>query len=158
MRLINSLYAGSKNIETKVRGLEFCDGTSVLNQARAAGEMDVTAYHIFWAMLCMSGLVSMTYWAMFSPQSDCTVTRWLVAIILSLVISVRGMRRNSLDFSGGMSSMVIGLLLTITNAAFFSSMIAFYLSSSALTKWKSAEKKKVEADFKEGKIALNLVC
>ena len=120
--------------------------------------MNVTAYHIFWATLCMSGLVSLTYWAMFSPQSDCTVTRWLVAIILSLVISVRGMKRNSLDFSGGMLSMVMGLLLTITNAAFFSSMIAFYLSSSALTKWKSAEKKKVEADFKEGKIALKLVC
>ena len=116
--------------------------------------MDVTAYHVFWATLCMSGIGSLTYWAMLSPQSDCTVIRWLVAITLSLVISVRGMRRNSLDFSGGMLSIVIGLLLTITNAAFFSSMIAFYLSSSALTKWKSAEKKKIEEDFKEGMIAL----
>ena len=112
--------------------------------------MDNTAYYVFWATLCMSGLASLSYWAMFSPQSDCSLTRWLVAIGLSLVITVRGMKRNSLDFSGGMLSMVIGLLLTITNAAFFLSMIAFYLSSSALTKWKSAEKKKVEEDFKEG--------
>lgn len=113
--------------------------------------MDIKAYHIFWATLCASGLISLSYWAMLSPQSDCSVTRWLVAVGLSLVISGRGMKRNSLDFSGGMLSMVMGLLLTVTNVAFFSSMIAFYLTSSALTKWKSAEKKKVEVDFKEGK-------
>jgi len=60
------------------------------------------------------------------------------------------MRHNSLDFSGGMLSIVIGFLLTITNAAFFLSMITFYMSSSKLTKWKSDEKRKIEVDFKEG--------
>ena len=114
--------------------------------------MDSKIYYVFWAALSVSGIVSLSCWAMLSPQSDCSVTRWLVAITLSLLVSVRGMIRNSLDFSGGMLSMVMGLLLTITNAAFFLSMIAFYLSSSALTKWKSAEKKKVEADFKEGQL------
>ena len=112
--------------------------------------MENTAYYVFWTTLCLSGLASLSYWALFSPLSDCSLTRWLVAIGLSLVIIVRGMKRNSLDFSGGMLSMVIGSLLAITNAAFFLSLIVFYLSSSALTKWKSAEKKKVEDDFKEG--------
>ena len=112
--------------------------------------MDKIAYYVFWTTLCASGLASLSYWALFSPQSDCSLTRWLVAIGISLVITVRGMKRNSLDFSGGTLSMVMGLLLTITNGAFIVSMIAFYLSSSALTKWKSAEKKKFEEDFKEG--------
>ena len=121
--------------------------------------MDVKAYHMFWAALCVFGFVSLSYWALFSPQSDCSLTRWLVASTVSLVISFRGMRRNSLDFSGGMLSIVIGLLLTITNAAFFLSMIGFYLSSSSLTKWKSAEKKrlkqilkKVSSSFRRGRL------
>lgn len=119
--------------------------------------MEVKAYHVFWATLCVSGLSSLSYWAMFSPQSDCSVARWLIAIVGTLVITLRGMKRNSLDFSGGMLSLVIGLLLSLANAAYVTSMIAFYLSSSALTKWKSIEKKKVEEDFKEGKLTLKLV-
>jgi len=74
----------------------------------------------------------------------------LIAAGLSVLITVRGMRRNSLDFSGGMLSIAMGFLLTIASAAFCVSVIVFYLSSSRLTKWKSEEKRKIEADFKEG--------
>ena len=118
-----------------------------------AGGMDSKAYYVFWAALCMCGLVSLSYWAMFSPRSDCSMTRWMVAIVLSSLITIRGMKRNSLDFSGGMLSAVIGLLVSITSAAFVVSMIAFFMSSSTLTKWQSQKKKEVEVDFKEGQYA-----
>lgn len=81
------------------------------------------------------------------------MTRWMVAIVLSSLITIRGMKRNSLDFSGGMLSAVIGLLVSITSAAFVVSMIAFFMSSSTLTKWQSQKKKEVEVDFKEGQYA-----
>jgi len=73
-----------------------------------------------------------------------------MAFVLSILITVRGMKRKSLDFSGGMLSIAIGFMLTIANGAFCISTIAFYLSSSRLTKWKAEEKRKIEADFKEG--------
>ena len=108
------------------------------------------ASNVFWAAVCVCGVASLSYWAMFSPRSECSVTRWLIAAVLPILIAVRGMRRNSLDFSGGMLSIAMGFLLTIANAAFCVALIVFYVSSSRLTKWKSEEKRKIEEDFKEG--------
>jgi len=109
------------------------------------------ANNVFWAALCLFGITSLSYWTIFSPRSECSVTRWLIAAFLPILIAVRGMRRNSLDFSGGMLSIAMGFLLTIANAAYCVSIIVFYLSSSRLTKWKSEEKRKIEVDFKEGR-------
>lgn len=44
----------------------------------------------------------------------------------------------------------MGFVLTMANLSFFSSLLAFFVTSSKLTRWGAAQKKKMDADFKEG--------
>lgn len=51
-----------------------------------------------------------------------------------------------------LSGLVVGFILTIANFSFFTSLLMFFLSSSKLTKWKGEAKKRLDSEYKEGKM------
>lgn len=48
-------------------------------------------------------------------------------------------------------ALLVGFVLTMANYSFFSSLLAFFITSSRLTRWGGVQKKKIDADYKEGK-------
>lgn len=77
--------------------------------------------------------------------------RLLVSVSLSLLISWLGMHRRSLSHSGGIAAILVGVVLTAASGCFCLALLAFFFTSSKLTKWRASEKKKLEHDYKEGK-------
>lgn len=72
------------------------------------------------------------------------------AIIVSLILAKRGYDKNSLNVSGALLAIVVGIILSLASYAFFGCLFTFFVTSSMLTKWKSQRKVKVEENFKEG--------
>lgn len=48
------------------------------------------------------------------------------------------------------AALLVGFVLTMANYSFFSSLLAFFITSSKLTRWGAAQKKKIDAEYKEG--------
>lgn len=48
------------------------------------------------------------------------------------------------------SALLVGFVLTMANYSFFSTLLAFFITSSRLTRWGGAQKKKIDAEYKEG--------
>lgn len=48
------------------------------------------------------------------------------------------------------SALLVGFVLTMANYSFFSALLAFFITSSKLTRWGGAQKKKIDAEYKEG--------
>ena len=80
-----------------------------------------------------------------------SVARCVLSLGLALLVSWRGVRRKSLSLSGGVAAVVVGAVLTAASGCFSLALLTFFFTSSRLTKWRSAEKKKLEYDHKEGK-------
>ncbi|KAG6388447.1 hypothetical protein SASPL_149873 [Salvia splendens] len=78
------------------------------------------------------------------------LVRLLVAAVLSAAISIRSYRKKSLDLSGALSGFVVMTIHFAVNYRFGALLLAFFVSSSLLTKVGEDKKKKVDADFKEG--------
>lgn len=51
---------------------------------------------------------------------------------------------------GRFPALLVGFVLTMANYSFFSSLLAFFISSSRLTRWGGAQKKKIDPDYREG--------
>ena len=60
-----------------------------------------------------------------------------------------------MNLSGGVAAIVVGAVLTAANGCFCLALLAFFFTSSKLTKWKGSEKRKLEHDFKEGNLYLS---
>ena len=61
-----------------------------------------------------------------------------------------GVRRKSLDISGGVAAILVGFVLTVGSGCFCVSLLVFFLTSSRLTRWREREKEKWEEEHKEG--------
>lgn len=48
------------------------------------------------------------------------------------------------------SALLVGFILTMANMSFFSALLAFFITSSKLTRWKEEVKKQLDSDYKEG--------
>lgn len=83
-------------------------------------------------------------------QAMSLAIRCTVSLFLPVLVSWYGVRRRSLSVSGGIVAAVVGAILTAASGCFCLALLAFFLTSSRLTKWKSAEKKRLEYDHKEG--------
>lgn len=97
----------------------------------------------FWVL----SLSISTYYGTLQPVSP---WRWLFSILVPVVLTIRAVKRRSLDRSGALGALLVGFVLTMANYSFFSSLLAFFITSSKLTRWGGAEKKKIDADYKEG--------
>lgn len=97
--------------------------------------------------LWVVSLTISTYYGTLQPVSP---WRWLFSILVPLVLTVRALKRRSLNYSGALGALLVGFVLTMANYSFFSSLLAFFITSSRLTHWGGAQKRKIDADYKEG--------
>lgn len=96
--------------------------------------------------ICSLAAFSLTLWLMQTGRGDSiSPSRWLVSVVLSALVASYGVWRKSLDFAAGPVAFLVGYILTLADSSFCASMIAFFLASSRLTKWRKGEKEKFEA-------------
>ncbi|KXN74367.1 hypothetical protein CONCODRAFT_76888 [Conidiobolus coronatus NRRL 28638] len=73
------------------------------------------------------------------------------ACIITGALSYYGYKKKSLNFSGALSAIPIGLSICLNQYAFVTfTLLVFFLTSSKLTKFKSEIKKSIELDHKVG--------
>ncbi|XP_029969424.1 transmembrane protein 19 [Salarias fasciatus] len=108
-------------------------------------------------VLCATLALSLFFWVVSLVMSSLSGTlqpvspwRWLFSILVPLVLTVRALKRRSLDRSGALGALLVGFVLTMANYSFFSALLAFFITSSRLTRWGGEQKKKIDADYKEG--------
>ncbi|CAK9172272.1 unnamed protein product [Ilex paraguariensis] len=73
-----------------------------------------------------------------------------VAVLISSAIAIRGYRRKSLNLSGAFLGFIVMTIHIAVNYRFGAMLLAFFFTSSKLTKVGEEKKRKVDADFKEG--------
>ncbi|XP_061523127.1 transmembrane protein 19 isoform X1 [Phycodurus eques] len=108
-------------------------------------------------LLCSTLALSLFFWTLSLTLSTYSGSlqpvspwRWLFSILVPVVLSTRALKRRSLDRSGALGAALVGFVLAMANFSFFSSLLAFFFTSSKLTRWGGAHKKKIDADYKEG--------
>ncbi|XP_014467810.1 PREDICTED: transmembrane protein 19 [Dinoponera quadriceps] len=105
---------------------------------------------LFW-------IVNVTY-STLSPESSnftegypvISPWRWLAAIVIPVLLLVWGLRKGYVAISGAISGSLLGFILTLTNFAHLMALLTFFVTGSKATKFRSAQKKKIEVNFKEG--------
>jgi len=77
------------------------------------------------------------------------ILRVAVAFIIAVKLALRGVRKKSLSSSGARAAFAVGFVSFACSYRFGLTMIAFYLSSSKLTKFKAEKKKHLEANYEK---------
>ncbi|XP_072233304.1 transmembrane protein 19 isoform X2 [Leuresthes tenuis] len=95
-------------------------------------------------------IISLTMSAISGNLQPVSPWRWLFSILVPLMLTARALKRRSLDRSGALGALLVGFVLTMANYSFFSALLTFFFTSSKLTRWGGAKKKKIDADYKEG--------
>ncbi|KAJ3695725.1 hypothetical protein LUZ60_001102 [Juncus effusus] len=78
------------------------------------------------------------------------LVRCLVGVVLSLVIAARALKRKSLDLSGAVAGFFVMAIHLIASYRYGVMLLAFFFSSSKLTKVGQQKKKTIDEHFKEG--------
>ncbi|KAJ6842579.1 protein PGR-like [Iris pallida] len=78
------------------------------------------------------------------------MVRFLMSALLSSVISIRALKRKSLDRSGAMAGFLVMLIHLSSGFRFGALLLAFFFSSSKLTRLGEERKRNIDDDFKEG--------
>ncbi|XP_034699094.1 protein PGR [Vitis riparia] len=74
----------------------------------------------------------------------------IIAILFSAAIAIRSFRRKSLDLSGAFAGFAVLTIHFGVGYRYGAMLLAFFLTSSKLTKFGEEKKRLVDADFKEG--------
>merc|ERR1712110_632899 len=78
-------------------------------------------------------------------------TRLMVAIVLPILIAVRGLKKKSLSNSGAVAGICVAFFSILCHWSFLASLLAFFLSGSKVTRYKAETKRRIEGDaYKEG--------
>ncbi|KAM9328806.1 transmembrane protein 19 isoform 2-T2 [Pholidichthys leucotaenia] len=108
-------------------------------------------------VLCATLALSLFFWILSLTMSSFTDTlqpvspwRWLFSILIPFMLTSRALKRRSLDRTGALAALLVGFVLTVANYSFFSALLAFFITSSKLTRWRGEQKKKIDAEYKEG--------
>ncbi|XP_076025560.1 transmembrane protein 19 [Genypterus blacodes] len=108
-------------------------------------------------VLCATLALSLFFWVVslaissfYGTLQPVSPWRWLFSILVPLMVTVRALKRRSLDRSGALGALLVGVVLTMANYSFFSSLLVFFFTSSKLTRWGAAKKKSIDAEYKEG--------
>ncbi|XP_031715099.1 transmembrane protein 19 [Anarrhichthys ocellatus] len=108
-------------------------------------------------LLCATLALSLSFWVIsitissyFGTLQPVSPWRWLFSILVPLMLTIRASKRGSLSCSGVMGALLVGFVLTMANYSFFSALLAFFITSSKLTRWGGAQKRKLDAEYKEG--------
>ncbi|GLT49364.1 hypothetical protein SLA2020_229310 [Shorea laevis] len=78
------------------------------------------------------------------------LTQPLIAALISSVIAIRAYRRKSLDLSGALAGFIVMTLHFAVGYRYGAMLLAFFFSSSKLTKIGEERKRQIDADYKEG--------
>ena len=78
------------------------------------------------------------------------VVRSAVFAALAAVIAARAVRRRSLDASGGAAGFAVTAIHLACGSRYGALLLAFFFTSSRVTKIGEDRKRRVEEDFKEG--------
>ncbi|MBA0661621.1 hypothetical protein Goklo_005897 [Gossypium klotzschianum] len=79
-----------------------------------------------------------------------TLTHSLIAVVISSLVAIRSYRRKSLDLSGALAGFLVMTIHFVAGYRFGAMLLAFFFTSSMLTKVGEDKKQRVDADFKEG--------
>ena len=79
-----------------------------------------------------------------------TPLRWAVSTTIPVLVVKWGHGKKSLSTSGAFLALIVGFFMSLANFSFFLCLLMFFISSSKVTKFKADEKKRFEAEFKEG--------
>ncbi|EOY30903.1 Integral membrane protein-like isoform 1 [Theobroma cacao] len=79
-----------------------------------------------------------------------TLIQPLIAMLISFLIAIRSYGRKSLDLSGALSGFIVMTIHFAVGYRFGAMLLAFFFTSSKLTKVGEEKKRRVDADFKEG--------
>ncbi|MBA0575326.1 hypothetical protein Golob_024840 [Gossypium lobatum] len=79
-----------------------------------------------------------------------TLTHSLIAVVISSLVAIRSYRRKSLDLSGALAGFLVMTIHFVAGYRFGAMLLAFFFTSSMLTKVGEDKKRRVDADFKEG--------
>ncbi|XP_064198451.1 transmembrane protein 19-like isoform X2 [Anguilla rostrata] len=162
MLLIRKRVAGVAVFDRRPTRAQVCTAEKRSLPSRMQYEEHVVMKHYFKMMtdmivLCATLAISLSFWIISMTASTYYGTlqpvspwRWLFSILVPLSLASHGLKRKSLDYSGALGGMLVGFVLTMANMSFFASLLTFFLTSSKLTKWKGAVKKKMDAEYKEG--------
>ncbi|XP_041936307.1 transmembrane protein 19 [Alosa sapidissima] len=108
-------------------------------------------------LLCFTLGLSLMFWIISIITNSYSGTgypvsawRWLFSVLLPLTLTLRAVKKRSLDYTGALGAMVVGVILTVANLSFLSALFAFFITSSKLTKWKGDIKKRLDSEYKEG--------
>ncbi|XP_061571192.1 transmembrane protein 19 [Cololabis saira] len=108
-------------------------------------------------VLCATLALSLFFWVVSLTMSivsgnlqPVSPWRWLFSILVPLMVTSRALERRSLDRLGALTALLVGFVLTMANYSFFSALLAFFITSSKLTRWGGEKKKKIDAEYKEG--------
>ncbi|KAM8909414.1 transmembrane protein 19 isoform 1-T2 [Spinachia spinachia] len=108
-------------------------------------------------VLCATLAVSLSFWMIsitissyYGTLQPVSPWRWLFSILVPLMLTVRGLKRQSLSVSGALGALLVGFVLTMANYSFFSALLAFFITSTKLTRWGGAHKRTLDAEYKEG--------
>ncbi|XWS71982.1 hypothetical protein CRYUN_Cryun02cG0001600 [Craigia yunnanensis] len=81
---------------------------------------------------------------------EITIIQPLIAVLISSLIVIRSYTRKSLDLSGALSGFIVFTIHFAVGYRFGAMLLAFFFTSSKLTKVGEEKKRQVDADFKEG--------
>ncbi|KAG8491612.1 hypothetical protein CXB51_015001 [Gossypium anomalum] len=79
-----------------------------------------------------------------------TLIHSLIAVVISSLAAIRSYRRKSLDLSGALAGFLVMTIHFVVGYRFGAMLLAFFFTSSMLTKVGEDKKRRVDADFKEG--------
>jgi len=107
-----------------------------------------------------------TAWLMLVPlklyfEKDILVSpyRLTIAILIPFLIGVRAVKKKSLDFVGTIVAFAVGFILTMSNYGFITMLLAFYLTSTKLTRFRADIKSNQDAESeKKPRSTANVIC
>ncbi|GBM58625.1 hypothetical protein AVEN_266747-1 [Araneus ventricosus] len=77
------------------------------------------------------------------------IGRCIFSVVVSLLVAGWGLKRRSLNWTGVLSGIFVGLIHTYSSYCFLACLFTFFYTSSKATHFQSERKKKIEAEYKE---------
>ncbi|KFM80875.1 Transmembrane protein 19, partial [Stegodyphus mimosarum] len=108
--------------------------------------------HLFSTVLSVTLLICLLRFSQqcyFEICENIHLERWMFSVAITLSVTGWGIRRRSLDWSGAVAAVFVGLILTFSSYCFMVCLLTFFYTSSKATHYCSEKKKKLEADYKE---------
>ena len=114
-----------------------------------------SVHKVIWLMIIVN-LLSMVYVIHtvtedYSKIAKIDNKRLVTAVLLPILIAVRGLLKKSLSNSGAIAGICVAFFAILCHWSFLASLMAFFLSGSKVTRYKAETKRRIEGDaYKEG--------